>query len=180
MGCYRSLLWNLPVIRRKVLIVRRILLLTILLISSASTGFSQHGAPSPSMTKEGDWYWFQNCDKNKTLGIEVLLKGRAIFHSSFSVCLTPSPKTERRQKIVAFYFKGGQVYQGEYHTLPSQTIEGNIWQASSLPDGLVLGVSFATKKQVLLNTLHLAQPDKVSASELDRDIVVRTFPLPSH
>jgi hypothetical protein len=171
--------WKSAVIWRKVLIVRRILLSTILLIFTASEGLSLSVAPSSSITKDGVWYWFQNCDKNKTLGIEVLLKGRAVFRSSFTVCLTPNPKTERWQKVLAFYFEGGQVYQGEYHTLPSQTIEGNIWQASSLPDGLMLGVSFATKKQVLLNTLHLAEPDKVSASEVDRDIVVRTFPLPS-
>ena len=79
---------------------------------------------------------------------------------------------------MAFYFKGGHEFQGEYRTAKTQTIEGNIWQAAEDPDGLLLGVSFATKKQVLLNTIHLAKANSVSQSEVDNGILVKTFPLP--
>ncbi|MBZ5782256.1 hypothetical protein, partial [Klebsiella aerogenes] len=67
---------------------------------------------------------------------------------------------------------------GEYHTTSTQTIEGNIWQAGADPGDLILGVSFATKNQVLLNTIHIARPGSASSSEVDRGIVVRTFPIP--
>ena len=66
---------------------------------------------------------------------------------------------------------------GEYRTVHTQTIEGNVWQAGSDPDELLLGISFSTKNQVLLNTIHIAKPGRVSSSEVDRGIVVRTFPI---
>ena len=34
-----------------------------------------------------------------------------------------------------------------------------------------------TKGQILLNTIHIAKPDARSVWELDRGIVVRTFPV---
>ena len=35
-------------------------------------------------------------------------------------------------------------------------------------DDLILGVSFATKNQVLLDTVHIARPCSASASKVDR------------
>jgi len=56
-------------------------------------------------------------------------------------------------------------------------IEGNIWQAGADPGVILFGVSFSTKEQVLLNTIHIAEPSKESASEIDRGLIVRTFPV---
>lgn len=109
--------------------------------------------------------------------LEVVLDGKIIYRSSFSICRASSGSNpaEGRQRIIAFYFKGGHVFQGEYHTARAQIIEGNIWQAGADPDAVLLGVSFSSKKQVLLNTIHVAKPDSVSASEIGRGIVVRRF-----
>ena len=78
-------------------------------------------------------------------------------------------------KTLAFSFRGGQ----SYHASATENIEGNIWLASGDSDALVLGVSFSTKKKILLNTLFVAKPDVMSVSEIDPGIVIRTFPLPS-
>jgi len=75
-----------------------------------------------------------------------------------------------------FYFAGGHLFQGEYRTHSTDTIEGDIWQAGGEEDALILGVSFSTKKQVLLNTLHIARPDKQSSSELDTGIFITSDP----
>jgi hypothetical protein len=82
-----------------------------------------------------------------------------------------------QQKIVAFSFKGGYVFQGEYHTTRTQTIEGRIWQAGTDPGVILFGVSFSTKKQVLLNTIHIAKSGSRSTSEIDSGLIVRTFPI---
>jgi hypothetical protein len=125
------------------------------------------------------WYWFGNCIEKKYLGLEVLLNEKTVFRSSFPICPTSdrSKETERQQQIVAFSFKGGHVFQGEYHTTPTQTIEGNIWQAGTDPGAILFGLSFSTKKQVLRNTIHFAKHDTGSTSEIDRGLIVRTFPI---
>jgi hypothetical protein len=36
-------------------------------------------------------------------------------------------RSEEVKNTLRFSLKGGQVFQGEYHTTPAQTIVGNIW-----------------------------------------------------
>jgi hypothetical protein len=110
------------------------------------------------------------------MGLEVVLNGTAIYRSSFPIC----PIRERSDEIsktIVFTLKGGHVFQGEHHTTPAQTIEGDIWQAGADPGVILLGISFATKKQELLNTIHIARLGKPSTSEIDPGLTVRTFPI---
>jgi hypothetical protein len=113
------------------------------------------------------------------MGLEVLLNGKIIHRSAFPICpISDRPEeTDHQQKIVAFSFKGGHLFQGEYHTTRRQTIEGNIWQAGTDPGAILFGVSFSTKEQGLLNTIHVAKADRGSRSEIDRGLIVRTFPV---
>lgn len=132
---------------------------------------------TPNSAAVGAWHWFESCEGEKHLGLVVLLDGKSVYRSKFSVCLNndrPTPTAEERK--IVFHLKGGRVFQGEYRTSPTQTIEADIWQAGADPDALLLGVTFVSDR-VLLNTIHIAKPDRASMSELDRGIVVRTFPL---
>jgi hypothetical protein len=106
----------------------------------------------------------------------VLLDGKAIYRSRFLVCRNNGPTATAEEQKLVFHFKGGHVFQGEYRSFPTQTIAANIWQAGADPDALLLGVMFVSDR-VLLNTMHVAKPDSASASEVDRGIVLRTFPL---
>jgi hypothetical protein len=175
---YNRYAFNKGLIRRRVLAVQRLTLGTILLfVMTASAG----AAPQSSAASSPVWYWFQNCGENTTLGVEVVLDGKVVYRSSFPICkVVDVPKTSDRQpRILAFRFKGGHLFQSRsIQTSSAQTIEGNIWQAGIDPDDLILGVSFATKKQILLNTIYFAQPSNASTSEVDRGIVVKTFPVP--
>jgi len=124
------------------------------------------------------WHWFQRCHAKRDLGVEVVLNGKMIYKSSFPVYpISHRSETEENfQKVLAFFFKGGHTFQGEYRTVPSQKIEGNIWQAGTDPGVLILGLSFSTKTKILLNTLHIVKQDGESRSVLDRGLFVRTFP----
>ncbi|HMK31384.1 MAG TPA: hypothetical protein VK473_17000 [Terriglobales bacterium] len=169
-------------LHRKVLTVEPMMFRTllVLLVTTVSGGALSHGSAPPSQTgQETVWRWFENCGENRTLGLEVQLDGNIIHRSSFPICqISDRPNTsERQQRKITFHFKGGHVFQGRYHTVDSQMIEGNIWQAGADPDAVLLGVSFSTKDQVLLNTIHIAKPGIVSTSEVDRGVVVRTFPV---
>ena len=159
--------------------MRKILMPTILfaLLASASMSASPEPTMPSSQVSEGPvWYWFQNCPGNKSLGLEISRNGIVIFRSSFPIC--QMPRKDQEQKTLVFSFKGGPAYRAEYHTSPTEIIEGNIWLAGADPDALILGISFTTRKRILLNTLHVAKPDSKSVTEIDRGIVVRTFPLP--
>ncbi len=113
------------------------------------------------------------------MGLEVVLNGDVIYRASFPICPISdvSQETGARQKTVVFHLKGGHELQGEHHTARSQTIEGNIWQAGADPDAILLGISFSTGNQILLNTIHYAKPTGESRTVIDKGIVVRTFPL---
>ena len=109
-----------------------------------------------------------------------MLNGEVIHRSSFPICpVNETSKDVGSKKIVALSFKGGYTFQGTYRTKRTQTIEGNIWQAGKESDAILLGVSFMTPGQVLLNTIHMAELRAESTSEIDRGLVVRTFPITS-
>jgi hypothetical protein len=128
-----------------------------------------------SSAATGAWHWFESCGGTKNLGVIVLLDGKAVYHSRFPVCRNNGPTPTAEQRKIVFHFKGGRVFQGDYGTLPTQTIQANIWQAGADQDALVLGVTFVSDR-VLLNTIHVAKPDGTSVSQLDHGIVLRTFP----
>ena len=111
------------------------------------------------------WTWFGDCSQKKYMGVEVVLSRKVIYRSSFPVCriddhsenvndLLSNRGTPERKLV--FSFKGGHVFQGKNHTTPTQTIEGNVWQSGTDPGVILFGLSFSTKQQVLLNTVHVA------------------------
>ncbi|HEX2330637.1 MAG TPA: hypothetical protein VHN74_18080 [Candidatus Angelobacter sp.] len=60
------------------------------------------------------------------MGLQVLLTGKVIYRTSFPIC-SIHDRSEEVKNTLRFSLKGGQVFQGEYHTTPAQTIVGNIW-----------------------------------------------------
>jgi len=149
----------------------RILIALALALIPAAVSPQDSAAPNEKL-----WTWFGTCTEDQKMGIEMLLDGKTVYRSSFPICQI-SDRSKETDKSVAFTFKGGHNFQGEYHTTPAQTIEGDIWQADADTDDILLGISFTTRKQILLNTIHIARPDRVCRTEIDRGIVVRTFPV---
>ena len=147
-----------------------ILLLSVCVVCAAA---SAQGAARSS--EQRAWHWFGSCGDTRNLSLVVLLDGKAIYRSRFPVGRDNGPTPTAGERKIVFHFKGGHIFQGKYRTLPTQTIEANIWQAGADPNALLLGVTFVSDR-VLLNTIHVAKPENTSVSQLDRGIVVRTFP----
>jgi hypothetical protein len=140
------------------------------------------GRPSPQQSQIAPaplWSWFGNCRDKKYMGLEVSMKGKLIYRSSFHICRMDESYEDDgpQKKIVAFVFRGGYTFQGEYHTARTETIEGNVWQAGTDPGVLLLGVSFSTPKRILLNTVHFCELGRESTTLIDRGLMVRTFPI---
>lgn len=153
-----------------------ILLLVLATISPVAR--SQNSVPHA----EGVWFWFGDCPNGKVMGLQVLLEGKPIYHSHFRACLMDRTDENNRQEQrirSTFHFPGGHTFQSRYHTRKTETIEGTIWQAGADPDAILLGVTFMAKKQVLLNTIHIAKPGKSTEFTLDTGLVMKTYPLKS-
>jgi hypothetical protein len=146
--------------------------------ATLGTRWGQTASTPPEML----WYWVRHCRDAKVIRVEVLLDGKSIYRSSFCIGRMRPAEVEAWQiglgQTVAFTFKGGHLFQGEWRTVPAQTIKGEIWQAGGEPDGLLLGVSFSTKDRLLLNSLHFVKPDGNSESKLDPGLFIRTYPVP--
>jgi len=151
-------------------------ILAALLLGIWSSNALPQDALRTSSTATGAWHWFESCGSAKHLGLLVLLDSKPVYHSQFSVCRNNRPTPTAEERKIVFHLKGGRVFRDEYRTLPTQTIEVNIWQAGADSDDLLLGVTFVSNR-VLLNTIHVAKPDGESVSQLDRHIMLRTFPL---
>jgi len=126
-------------------------------------------------TGEVVWTWSSRCNGDYNLGVTVHLNHKVLYQGAVPICQGSRDAEDGR---VEFHFVGSHTFQRQYRTHPTDSIEGDIWQASGERDALVLGISFETKKQVVLNTLHIARPTKRSSSEIDKGLFVTTYPVP--
>jgi hypothetical protein len=121
------------------------------------------------------WTWSKRCNGDHKLRVTVHLDGKELYRGVLPIC-RGSRDAEDGQ--VEFHFAGGHTFQSEYRTRSTDSIEGNIWQAGGEPDALILGISFTPNRGPgLLNTLHVARPEKQASSTLDKGLVITTYPL---
>jgi hypothetical protein len=121
------------------------------------------------------WTWSKRCNGNLQLGVTLRLDHKVLYRGALPICLGNRDAEDGRVEI---HFAGGHTFQGEYRTRSTDSIEGDIWQAGGESDALVLGISFDTGKQIVLNTLHVARPEKQTSSELDKGLSITTYPVP--
>jgi hypothetical protein len=134
-------------------------------------------AQPSSVAEKGNivWTWSKQCNGDYKLGVTVRLDGKLLYRGVLPICRGSRDFEDGR---VEFHFAGGHTFQGEYRTRKTDSIEGDIWQAGGEPDALILGISFDTNRQILLNTLHISRPEKQTSSVLDKGLLVKTSPLP--
>ena len=123
-------------------------------------------------TTESVWIWSRQCNGDRKLGVTVHLRRKVLYRGVLQIC-----RGSREDGRAQFHFGGGHFFQGEYRTQSTDSIEGDLWQAGGETDALILGISFNTGKQILLNTLHIAKPDMQTSSELDKGLSITTYPL---
>ena len=138
------------------------------------------GAPAvaqlSSVTEKSDvvWTWSKRCNDDYRRGVKIRLNGKVLYRGVLPICRGSRDEEDGR---VEFHFAGGHTFQGEYRTRTTDPIEGDIWQAGGEPDALILGISFDDGKQILLNTIHIAKPEKQTSSEVDKVLLITTYPV---
>src|SRR3954451_6260577 len=114
---------------------------------------------SPSETREAVWTWSKGCDGDHKLDVTVRSDRKVLYHGVLPICQGSRDAEDGR---VEFHFSGGRIFQAKYRTRTTDSIEGDIWQSGGEADALILGISFDSGKQILLNTLHIANPGKAT------------------
>ena len=150
--------------------MKSLLLVTVLLSATAE---AQQTIPRAE-TPENAWTWSKRCGGNHKLGVTVRLKRKVLYSGVLRICRGSRNATDGRAQ---FHFSGGHLFQGQYRTRSTDAIQGDIWQAGGERDALILGISFDTKNRILLNTLHIARPDRQESSELDKGLSITTSPV---
>ena len=123
------------------------------------------------------WTWSKRCNGDHKLGVTIRLDGKVLYRGVLPICRGSRDAEDGR---VMYHFIGGHSFQGEYHTRSTDSIEGNIWQAGGESDALILGISFDSGKQILLNTVHIAKPEKQASSAIDKGLSITTYPVAGH
>lgn len=133
-------------------------------------------AQPSSVAEKSDvvWIWSKRCNLDHRLGVRIRLDDKVLFRGVLPICRGSRGAEDGR---VEFHFAGGNTFQGEYRTRTTDSIEGDIWQAGGEPDALILGISFDTGKQILLNTIHIAKTGEQTSSQLDKGIFITTYPV---
>lgn len=139
--------------------------------------------PGQAPTSERDaiiWHWFGQCAGKDSLMLEVRLDGQSIYSSAFPICQTRRGqiKPEPQQRLLEFRFRAvPRRFGPRSHATEPQLLECNVWESGGEQNAILLGVSFATADQVLLNMHHIALVDAPSRSERVRGLVVTTQPV---
>jgi hypothetical protein len=165
-------MWTPGWLRRIVFDVNRRAALAIALVFVLPS-FSQQPTSRPE-PPDTVWTWSKQCGTNHKLGVTVRLDGKVLYRGVLLICRGSRSAENGR---VTFHFAGGHRFQGEYRTRSTDNIQGDIWQAGGESDALILGISFDTRNQILLNTLHIARTDRQTSSELDKGLVITTYPF---
>ncbi|RRA49347.1 hypothetical protein D1Y84_14730 [Acidipila sp. EB88] len=120
------------------------------------------------------WTWSAQCDTKQKLRVTVHLQSKLLYAGLLPIC---RGSRDAENGGAEFHFSSSQVFGGQYRARIGGSIEGDIWQAGGEKDALVLGISLTTKKQILLNTLHIASPDKKTFAKLDKGLYITTTPV---
>ena len=152
------------------------LLLFLVVLSAASNGYSET-EKKESQQSEIVWHWTDDEHAERFIIFETTVDGKLIATAKFPVTriargdVKPDPK----QKIFEYKFvlhgKKGRTFRG----IAKGKVEGNIWEAGMERNGILFGVSWVTKDNIMMNTLHLAVLDETNVSEQGRGVHFKTY-----
>jgi hypothetical protein len=142
-------------------------------------------SPAHSQSSTADelvWHWFGACRDARTMTVDVRLSSKRLFTSSFPICFIHRSEKQDHgaHDNLRFFFKApARIFGEEFASLGTPEIEGNIWEAGSEHDVILLGVSFMTKDRILLNTIHIAPATNAVQAELAEHLVMKSVVQPS-
>jgi len=135
-------------------------------------------------TKEGPaWFWFSTCG-GPMMTLEVRLDKRILHKAAFPICRAQrdSVHSQGQSAKIELSFTAGRVIQWTGYrdegdrSKADDVLELDIWQAGTDPPALTLGVSVAGPGRLLMNTLHITEPNRRQETRIAAGLVVVTYP----
>lgn len=136
-------------------------------------------APRPSGA-DVVWHWYGGCAGSDSLVLEVRFDDQPLYTTTFPICQVRRGqiKPEPQQRFLAFRFDAvPQRFRALERGTDPRSIAGTIWEVRGEPRAILLGVSFATEDQVLLNTRHEAPARSATRTVRVRGLVITTHPV---
>jgi hypothetical protein len=129
------------------------------------------------------WWWFSTCG-GPMMTVEVKVQGITVNKVTMPLCRAPRAQSNSQgdQARIDFSFRPTHPVEwkgyreGTDRTNPGQVIEGALWQAGAEADGVLTGVSFSTPNRILMNTIHIAHPDRRDESTIADGLTIATYP----
>ena len=155
-----------------------------LIVVTASLAVWLNAQTAPA-TSEPVWSWFATCG-GPTMAVDVHVQGRVIQKLTVPICReggTGRSSQGQRAGRIDFAFRPQRSinwvgYRDRDDQTPAgQVLEGSLWQAGAEPSALVIGVSFKTADRILMNTIHIAYPDRRAESTITEGVTMATYPV---
>ena len=145
--------------------------------------FSSVMPPTRAFQDAPVWFWFATCG-GPNMTLEVRFDKRTVEKVVLPLCRAARDSSDSQGETsrIEFSFKPNRplVWAGYREradrTPAGQLLEGYIWQAGADPDWLTIGVSFMTRSRVLMNTIHIAHPDRRDESTIAKGLSLITYP----
>ena len=155
------------------------LLLPLFLIGAVTKGYSSAQINEPT-SSEIVWHWTDDKHAERIIIFETTVDGKVVSNARFPVRMAARSeiKPEQKQKILEYNFILKKKKGRNFNDVSHGSVEGNIWEAGMEKNGIIFGISWVTGNQVILNTLHFAQIDKLEADEIAPGVNFKTYWLP--
>ncbi len=137
------------------------------------------GALPPVAWARLHWHWLTICGEDMRMGLQVSMDGAVVYSGELAICKRPEPSSTAAVAQLSFAVNGGYSFRGKASD-SAEALHCVIWQATSGTDDLGLGISFSNDRRAYLISKHTVRPGKETVSEIDRGIVVRTYPISPH
>lgn len=138
------------------------------------------GGKSAESQEQRVWFWFTSCG-NEALVLQVTLDGEPLYRATIPICQATREDHTASEKV-SFTFQPPRAirwtgYRDDAPTTKAgQTLSADLWQAGADPNDLLLGVSVSDGRVVYMNAAHVAYPEKLNTTEIEKDLVVTTHP----
>lgn len=120
------------------------------------------------------WHWYDQCAQGKTVEIQLLLDGKPFYESEFHACHVPRSQIQPEQQRRVMKFAYPQSGNKRLGAQDSEKIEGDIWEAGSDTNAILLGVSLSGPKREWLNTVYVVKFDGPFQLELEKGFVMKS------
>jgi hypothetical protein len=146
----------------------------LLLLFLAGYAFAQDKQTTSS---EIVWHWTALQPAERIIIFETTVDGELLATAKFPVSRAARGqiKPEEKQTIFEYNFVLHKKQGRSLNEVSQGSVEGNIWIAGMEKDGIIFGISWVTRNQIILNTLHFAALDKVEAVEIAPGVYFKSY-----